>query len=127
MRTNEVVDKTGLSKDTLRYDEKIGLVSPNRDNYARDYTQSDLERLEHIQFLKKLNYSLQEIQQFVTLDDQFEDAQAIENMTLVEQNEILELLSNRIQLSEEKITELESNLKRLKLMKQRVESLSPKE
>lgn len=127
MRTKEVVELTGLSKDTLRYYESVGLVTPNRESYSRDYSEKDIERLQHIMLLKKLDYSLKEIQQFVDLDERFESMEAIQAMTPSDQAYIVDLLSSKIVASEEKIDALQENLKRLKLMKERVEELSDEE
>lgn len=127
LRTKDVVARTGLSKDTLRYYESMGLVTPNRTNYSREYSEKDIERLEHIKLLKHLDYSLKEIQQFVDLDERFESIEAIEAMTESDQKYILSLLSERIIASEGKIAALQENLERLWIMKQRVEELSSAE
>lgn len=63
----ETAQQTGLSVDTLRYYEKIGLVP----NVARDpsgrrrYDGTDLSRLRFIQRAQRCNFSLDEIRQLL--------------------------------------------------------------
>lgn len=54
-----------LSKDTLRYYDKIGLIRPSRgENKYRYYTEEDVLTLKYIEVLKYANFTLEEIQQF---------------------------------------------------------------
>ena len=65
----ETARRTGLSADTLRYYEKIGLLP----RVARDpggrrrYDERDLSRLRFIQRAQRCNFSLKEIEQLLTL------------------------------------------------------------
>lgn len=67
----DVSEKTGLSHDTLRYYEKLGLLK----KVARDaggrrrYDDSDLSRLAFIQRAQAVNFSLQEIGQLLKFRD----------------------------------------------------------
>lgn len=63
----EAAQQTGLSVDTLRYYEKIGLMPRiARDNGGRrQYEQHDLERLRFIQRAQRCNFSLDEIRQLL--------------------------------------------------------------
>lgn len=52
--TKEIVEKTGFSKDTLRYYEKIGVISNisrDKNNY-RQYTEQNLNWLLLVKYLK---------------------------------------------------------------------------
>lgn len=123
MRTSEVVVRTGLSKDTIRYYEKLGLISPNRDHYARLYNEKDIERLQHIQQLKHLAYSLNEIQQLVAFDERFETIEDIETMTLQDRKEIESLLADKIAETQDKIGCLNASLEQLVGMYQKIKNL----
>ena len=63
----DLVKITGLTKRTLHYYDKIGLLSPQRkpDNGYRFYGQEDLLRLQEIVFLKAVGLSLAEIKDFL--------------------------------------------------------------
>ncbi|MEI3607563.1 MerR family transcriptional regulator [Pseudogracilibacillus sp. SE30717A] len=58
----EVSEKLGMSKDTLRYYDRIGIVTPSRkDNRYRRYSRDDLIDLMNIQIMKYADFSLDEI------------------------------------------------------------------
>lgn len=63
MKITEFEKKTGLSRDTLRYYEKIGmLTSPRRaENGYRDYGQTQLDELAFINQGKAVGFTLSEI------------------------------------------------------------------
>jgi len=62
-RIREVTQLLGLSADTLRYYEKIGLLPRVARNSAgaRNYSEQDISRLRFIQRAQKMNFSLAEI------------------------------------------------------------------
>ncbi|WP_127586939.1 MerR family transcriptional regulator [Paenibacillus koleovorans] len=58
----EVSQLLGMSRDTLRYYDRIGIVSPFReDNRYRRYSKSDLIALMNIQIMQFADFSLDEI------------------------------------------------------------------
>lgn len=58
----EVSQILGISKDTLRYYDRIGIVSPSReDNRYRRYSKHDLINLMNIQIMQYADFSLDEI------------------------------------------------------------------
>lgn len=63
---------TGLSADTLRYYERIGLLGPVRRDAAdrRRYCSSDIERLAFIRRAKQMNFSLAEVATLLRLRDE---------------------------------------------------------
>ena len=66
-RIGEVANACNLSVKTIRYYEEFGLISPVKvDIYTgyRYYDSQNIERLFQIQFLKGLDFSLQEIKTF---------------------------------------------------------------
>ncbi len=65
----DVGNQLGLSADTLRYYEKIGLLQNIARNPAgrRLYNDQDLSRLRFIQRAQKMNFSLAEIGQLLQM------------------------------------------------------------
>ncbi|TDB29530.1 MerR family transcriptional regulator [Stenotrophomonas sp. ATCM1_4] len=62
MRIGELETRSGASRHTLRYYEKIGLISPSRrTNNYRVYTAQTLQDLEFIQHAQGMGFSLGEI------------------------------------------------------------------
>lgn len=69
-RIGEVAKRSGLSVDTLRYYEKLGLLRPQRSaGGARCYDDRDLSRLGFIQRAKAMNFTLEEIAQLLEMRD----------------------------------------------------------
>ncbi|WP_251548776.1 MerR family transcriptional regulator [Neobacillus muris] len=63
---SEVSKKTGFSAHTLRYYEKIGLLSkPDRSSGQRKYSEGDIRLLQFMKVLKNTGMSLENIQQFL--------------------------------------------------------------
>jgi DNA-binding transcriptional MerR regulator len=64
MLIGELVRKTGLSKDTIRFYEKHGLISvgrkERRDNNYKEYSEEVLARLLNIKHLKSFGFTLNE-------------------------------------------------------------------
>ncbi|NNE61381.1 MAG: MerR family transcriptional regulator [Woeseia sp.] len=64
-----VIKATGLSRETLRFYEREGLLKPRRKagNGYRVYTANDLERLEFIFRTKKAGFTIREIRELLDL------------------------------------------------------------
>ncbi len=69
LRIGEISQLTGLSADTLRYYERIGLLPRVARTPAgiRLYSERDLSRLRFIQRAQKMNFSLEEIGQLLQM------------------------------------------------------------
>jgi len=63
MRIKEVEARTGITSKNIRFYEKEGLLSPDRNagNRYRQYTDEDVRRLKEIKLLRKLDVSLTDI------------------------------------------------------------------
>jgi len=100
---------SGFSRDTIRYYEKIGLLrlpkKARRENNYKEYTPSILARLRAVRELKKIGYTLTEIQQVITsyevggLDCVAGKEQVLEKVELIDQ-QISQLLQIKKQLLE---------------------------
>lgn len=69
--TGQLAEETGISVRTVQfYDHKKLLVPSTRsDGDRRQYTEKDLEKLRMILFLKELGFSLKQIREFLTSDN----------------------------------------------------------
>ena len=64
----QVVETTGISADTLRYYDKMGIVSPKRnENGYRYYDETDITNLRYIVVMKYAHFSLAEIKSMVEI------------------------------------------------------------
>ena len=62
MKTHELEKELGISKHTIFYYEKEGIVTPQRDeNGYRSYSQDDLQKLIMVKFLRNLNISIDDV------------------------------------------------------------------
>jgi DNA-binding transcriptional MerR regulator len=71
MLIGELVEKSGLTKDTIRFYEKKGLISidkkSRRENNYKEYPSYVLEKLLLIKKLKDFGFTLNEIDTFLEL------------------------------------------------------------
>ena len=58
---------TGITRQNIRYYEKMGLIHPSREkeNQYRKYNKDDIRRLKLIYMFRKLDMPLEEIQQIL--------------------------------------------------------------
>lgn len=71
MNTTEFCQRAHTTRDTLRFYDTLGILTPKRlPNNYRDYTTDDLNKYQIIQNLKTAGISLTEIAQILTLRTQ---------------------------------------------------------
>ena len=81
MLIGELSKRSGFSRDTIRYYEKLGIlatgIEKRADSSYKNYTLAILERLHHIRHLKACGFTLLEIKGLLTHDG---GDQACENL-----------------------------------------------
>jgi MerR family transcriptional regulator, copper efflux regulator len=111
MLISELSQKTGVSKDTLRFYEKAGLLNSNnkrRENNYRNYDDEAVSRLEFIKHGKSLGFSLSEIRKAMNEWDRL----STEDKARITRNKIKEMDEKISQFQEFKCHLIEK-LKRL--------------
>ena len=99
MKTHDVEEQLGITKQALIYYEKEGLINPIRDkNNYRQYTQNDIEILQVILLLRSFEISIDEIKLILS------GKLSIRSCLNTKQN-YLENEKNKIKKIEEKIKE----------------------
>lgn len=73
MRIGDFSACSGVSIDTLRYYEKIGLLKPERRNGKRFYHEMDFKLLQAITKLKQMNFSLEDIRTILDFDKKIDE------------------------------------------------------
>ena len=83
----EAEELTGISRQNIRYYEKMGLLNPKRDagNGYRKYDEEDIERLKAILLFRKLDMPLEEIHKL--LDHEIDLQQALDTQKAYLQKE----------------------------------------
>ncbi len=112
MTIREVAKITGISADTLRYYEQIGVIPqiPRTKGGNRDYRESVLPQIFLIQRLKAAGMSLKGIQRYMRLSREAGD-------TLPQQRQLLEetrhLLMGQIDSLQSRVAQTESLLEEI--------------
>jgi len=91
MKIAEVSEKFGISSDTLRYYERIGLIQPvNRNGSGiRHYNEIDLRRVEFIKCMRSAGLPIETLIEYVGLIQQGDGAIEARKEILKEQRELL--------------------------------------
>ncbi|WP_268239029.1 MerR family transcriptional regulator [Oceanobacillus neutriphilus] len=107
---SEASSSTGLSKDTIRYYEKIGLLHPKIKKAHREYSETDLDIMDAIMKLKQTGFSLNEIK---TLLDWSKDADHERQLTK-EEIKNLKQIKSLFQNKYRQMLEQEKQIKEIK-------------
>jgi len=123
MKISEVSKQSGLSPDTLRYYERIGLLPPvNRtDGGIRDYSDLDVRRIKFIKCLRSAGLPVEVLIKYYGLVQQGEGTMEARKDILIEQREnlrakkeelqkSLDLLNYKIDFYENALLEVENDL-----------------
>jgi DNA-binding transcriptional MerR regulator len=99
MRIAEVSEKYGVSTDTLRYYERVGLIPPvNRNGSGiRDYTEIDLKRVEFIKCMRSAGLPIEALIEYINLIQQCDNTIEARKEILKEQRELLVNRMNEMQ------------------------------
>lgn len=100
MLIGEIVNKTGLSKDTIRFYEKHKLISisrkDRRENNYKEYSEDVLNRLFTIKRLKGFGFTLNEISELLDMIE-YDEATC---------GNVKDKISDKVSLLDAKIREL---------------------
>lgn len=110
MLIGDVAKEFHIPTDTLRYYDRIGLLSPRRQGGVRRYSQADLHRLAAIVKMKKLMFSLEEIKVILAADARI-DQQLREKR--LDPSAVLEL-SMQVGAKLQAVEALEDNIREVK-------------
>jgi DNA-binding transcriptional MerR regulator len=124
MKIQEVSDRFGISSDTLRYYERIGLIPHvNRtDSGIRDYNDLDIRRVDFIKCMRSAGLPLEVLIEYMGLVQQgditvetrkeiLKEQRASLAARIAEMQKTLDLLDHKIQVYESKILEKEKQIK----------------
>lgn len=103
---------TGISRQNIRYYEKMGLLNPKRDagNGYRKYDEEDIERLKAILLFRKLDMPLEEIHKLLDCEIDLQQALDTQKAYLQKEQEKLEAaLAFCDTIQEQDLAELDIN------------------
>ena len=91
MKIAEVSERYGITSDTLRYYERIGLIQPvNRNGRGiRDYNETDVRRIEFIKCMRSAGLPIETLIEYVGLVQQGDATIEARKEILKEQRKLL--------------------------------------
>jgi DNA-binding transcriptional MerR regulator len=123
MKIAEVSDQYGLSTDTLRYYERVGLIPPVNRNESgiRDYRELDLRRVDFIKCMRSAGLPIEVLIEYVALVQQGDKTIKARKDILKEQRELLlarmnemqktlEILNHKIEVYEKAVLKKEKEM-----------------
>lgn len=123
MKIAEVSEKFGLSVDTLRYYERVGLIPPvhRNDGGIRDYDELDLRRVDFIKCMRGAGLPVEVLIEYVALVQQgdktidarkeiLKEQRALVAARLVEMQKTLDLLDHKIEVYEKAVLKKEKEM-----------------
>jgi DNA-binding transcriptional MerR regulator len=125
MKIAEVSERYGISLDTLRYYERIGLIPPVHRNEGgiRDYNDLDLRRVEFIKCMRSAGLPIEVLIDYMSLVQQGDRTMEVRREILKEQRELLrarmremqktlDILDHKIEVYENAVLKKEQELLR---------------
>ena len=104
MKISELANATGTNVETVRYYEKVGLLSPPARTSAnyRAYGGDHLARLSFIRRARDLGFSIEAVRNLLTLsDDPSQSCEAIDGIARVHLDEVERKISDLVALRSE--------------------------
>ena len=91
MKIAEVSEKFGLSVDTLRYYERVGLIPPVHRNEGgiRDYNELDLRRVDFIKCMRGAGLPVEVLIEYMNLVQQGDSTTEARKEILIEQRDLV--------------------------------------
>jgi len=123
MKIAEVSEKFGLSVDTLRYYERVGLIPPvqRNDGGIRDYNDLDLRRVDFIKCMRSAGLPVEILIDYVALVQQGDKTIEARKDILIEQRQLLmdkmskmqktlDILNHKIEVYEKAVLKKEKQI-----------------
>ena len=91
MTIKEVEERSNMTRANIRFYEKEGLITPQRDpNGYRNYTEQDVDILKRIRLLRTIHLGLEEIRSLSEKESELTDVLLIHLRTLEKEQRDLE-------------------------------------
>ena len=106
MNIKKVSELTGISADTIRYYERIGLIPPVTRNQSgiRDFTEREIGLLEFVRCFRKAGVSVEALIDYVTLLEEGEGTEEARLAILKEQAENLDARLEELRAARERLS-----------------------
>src|SRR5258705_7729592 len=107
MKIMEVSEQYGISSDTLRYYERIGLIPPvhRKESGIRDYNELDLRRVEFIKCMRSAGLPIEVLIEYVGLEQR-----ELLVARMKEMQKTLDILDHKIEVYENAVLKKEKRI-----------------
>jgi DNA-binding transcriptional MerR regulator len=126
MKIAAVSEQYGISADTLRYYERVGLIPPVQRNEGgiRDYNELDLRRVDFIKCMRSAGLPVEVLIEYIGLVQQGDKTIEARKEILIEQRDLLaarmadmqktlDLLNHKVEVYENAILKKEQEMLRI--------------
>lgn len=105
MTISEVSEKYGVSQDTLRYYERVGLIPhvPRRANGIRDYDEDSCNWVEFVCCMRSAGLPIEALIEYVTLYQEGDMTKGARKQILIEQRDNLAVRLKEMQATLERL------------------------
>lgn len=110
MLIGEVSKEYGIEIETLRYYDRIGLLTIERRKNNRHYTEKDIKKLQNIMAMKEMMFTLEDIKKLLEIDERID--RGLENKAI--NKEDINTLLEGVKSKHLEILEKEKQLKKVK-------------
>jgi DNA-binding transcriptional MerR regulator len=123
MKIAAVSEQYGISADTLRYYERVGLIPPVQRNEGgiRDYNELDLRRVDFIKCMRSAGLPVEVLIEYIGLVQQGDKTMEARKEILIEQRDLLaarmadmqktlDLLNHKVEVYEKAILKKEQEM-----------------
>jgi DNA-binding transcriptional MerR regulator len=123
MKIAAVSEQYGISADTLRYYERVGLIPPVHRNEGgiRDYNELDLRRVDFIKCMRSAGLPVEVLIEYIGLVQQGDKTMEARKEILIEQRDLLaarmadmqktlDLLNHKVEVYEKAILKKEQEI-----------------
>lgn len=109
MKIAEVSKKYGVSSDTLRYYERVGLLHrvPRNASGVRDYGEADCARIEFVKCMRNAGVPIETLIEYLQLYEQGDETAPQRKALLIEQRD---LIQQRIDAMQEGLNRLNAKI-----------------
>lgn len=109
MKIAEVSKKYGVSSDTLRYYERVGLLRrvPRNASGVRDYGEADCARIEFVKCMRNAGVPIETLIEYLELYEQGDETAPQRKALLVEQRD---LVQQRVEAMQEGLNKLNAKI-----------------
>ncbi|MFC0233872.1 MerR family transcriptional regulator [Vagococcus entomophilus] len=93
MNMKEAAKLTGLTNDTIRYYERIGIIMPipRKENGMRDFTERSLNQLKFAKIMRRAGMGIESLREYVSMIYEDDDATIFARKALlIEQAKIMQ-------------------------------------